>query len=263
MARVSKVLIWALIVCAFSVQALARTPCRGGINRERCEAFDLANALRTPLSVDDSKLQTRISISVAEQTAETIQGMIQELTKVQKIAKWSLGGAVLSKFLPSVQIPELKDLEKGVQSRVDAFKGAVSGLEGAVGSVSFDKPEQVAQAVEQTAVVANPVGAVEEQEAKERKKAFIQQSMLDLTARVLFYKSELQKLKQADTDAANSKSSNDTVGSMEVTVRMKDANNRIRALLEKIEAARLELTAIQNLQSADMLPEKTNVKEEH
>ena len=132
-----------------------------------------------------------------------------------------------------------------------------------MGSVSFDKPEQVAQAVEQTAVVANPVGAVEEQEAKERKKAFIQQSMLDLTARVLFYKSELQKLKQADTDAANSKSSNDTVGSMEVTVRMKDANNRIRALLEKIEAARLELTAIQNLQSADMLPEKTNVKEEH
>ena len=121
----------------------------------------------------------------------------------------------------------------------------------------------MAQAVEQTAVVANPVGAVEEQEAKERKKAFIQQSMLDLTARVLFYKSELQKLKQADTDAANSKSSNDTVGSMEVTVRMKDANNRIRALLEKIEAARLELTAIQNLQSADMLPEKTNVKEEH
>ena len=268
MTNIFNLLIIVFAFCGTMGRAYARPACRPEISRERCEQFDLINALRTPLLVDDTKLQRPGFISVVEQTGETVEALVQDLTKIQMLNKWSLKGALsgkLSNTLSSVEIPKLNDLETGLQSSVDAFKkdvvGSMTEVEKIEAAIDFTNPDQVALAVEQAAIVANPIGALEEQSAQERKEAFIQQSILDLTARVLFYKSELQKLKQADTDASNSNSSKDTVGTMEVSIRIKDANNRIRALLEKIEAARLELAAIQNLQSADMLPKKVYVVE--
>ncbi len=226
----------------------------------RCELWDLLNVLVTPLPVNDGSSMGALTVTQIQQVIESVEAGIQNVTKELKLQKWSAMGSNLSKKLSEVSVPKMEDFTKGSETAVEAFKGQFAGKTLSTGNVDFTGDKDVSKAVEEVAVVSNPVDSAERQAEIERKNAFIQQAVLDLSARILFYKSELAELKAADSSAQSTSGSGDTTGSHDISMQMKDANARVQALQEKVTAARLELLAIQNLKAAKPVQEKINVK---
>ena len=222
-----------------------------------CIAFDIANAKITPLPVFDMQASTGLVMDDVEQTEETLKAAFQYAKKQLMMRKWSIAGYVLRKVLNVFVMPKVVDMTKGSMSYVDAYRNRVNGI--VLPVVDFLHNSQIARTVEKIAIVSNPRTSAERLAEKERKDAFIQQSVLDLVARTLYYKSELEKLKQTDTAMQVANGTADTIGTVHVAMQIKEVQERIQGLEEKILAARIELQAIKNLQAA--VPITSRIKE--
>lgn len=249
--KLKKILLCALCSTSFTVFVNAKPA-----NALICELWDLLNVLVTPLPTVDSSTDLSALFAQLEQVLQTVESFneVDEYkNKLEKLSK----NVSLSTSIPQVEVPELKSVTKGAQTIVDAYKGSVPGIETI--SVDFAKKGQVAKAVSDAAVVANPVGNVEEQAATERKNAYIQQATIDLLADVLVAKKTLSDLKAADTDAQGSSSSGDTAGVIHVAARMKDYENQVQTLEQKIKALQNLREGINALKKADPLKDEIKV----
>lgn len=249
--KLKKILLCALCSTSLTVFMNAKPA-----NALRCELWDLLNILVTPLpTVDNSTDLSALFVQLEQilQTIEAFNEVTEYTNKLEKLAK----GSSLSASIPQVKVPKLENVTKGAQTEVDAYKGSVPGVK--TTSVDFEKEGQVSKAVSAAAVVANPVGNVEEQAATERKNAYIQQATIDLVADVLLAKKMLQQLKQADSNAQGSSSSGDTAGVIHVAARMKDYENQVQTLEQKIKALQNLREGINALKEADPVKEEIKV----
>ena len=221
-----------------------------------CELWDLLNALVTPLPTVDSGTDLSSLFANLQQVLQTVESVSEVMEYENKLTKLSEGGSVASS-LNQVQVPALENTTKGSETSVDAYKGTVPGVQ--VPGVNFEQNNQTEQAVMKTAVVANPVGEAETIAAEERKNAFIQQARIDLLSDLLVAKKKLAELKQSDSQAQGASSSSDTVGGNDVSITMKDFENQVQALEQKIVAMRNLREGIAALKTADTVQEDINV----
>ena len=249
--KLKKVLLCAL--CSTSLAVAVAKPA----NALRCELWDLLNVLVTPLPTVDSSTNIAALFAQLEQILQTVEAFNEVKEYTNKLEKLSKNMSSLSTSLSQVTVPSLESVETGIQTTVDAYKGSVPGLKTLV--VNFEKEEQVTDAISKTAVVADPVGAVEEQVVKERKDAFIQQATIDLMADVLVAKKTLADLKNADANAQASSSTGDTAGVIHVAARMKDYENQVQTLEQKIKALQNLREGINALKTLDTI--KSEVSE--
>ena len=91
---------------------------------------------------------------------------------------------------------------------------------------------------------------MEELALKEKRDAFIQQAFIDLHADVLVAKRKLADLKKSDSDAQNSSSTTDTNGNDSLVIRMKNFENQVQVLEQKILAMRVTFEGLRDLKSA-------------
>ena len=222
-----------------------------------CAAWNKVNKLVTPLSTIDSALDTNTTILGLQQVLQTMASILEVVEYERKLEKLSADISSLSDNLKQVNVLELKNTVKGAETSVDAYKGTVPDIK--TTNVDFEKGDQIANAITQTAVVANPVGNVEELAAKERKDAYIQQATIDLLSDLLVAKKKLAGLKQSDSQGQGSSSSEDTVGAIHVKVQMNDFENQVQALEHKIQAMRNVREGIRSLKNADTVKEEINV----
>ena len=245
-----------ILLCALCSTSLGMCVNVKPANALRCALWDVLNSNVTPLPTEDRSTNTSALMAQLEQVLQTVES-VNELTeytnKLEKLAK----GSSLSASISQVTVPKLENITKGAQTAVDAYKGNVPGVETA--TVDFEKEGQVAAAVSDVAVVSNPLGDIEEQVAKERKNAYIQQATIDLLADVLVAKKTLADLKQADSNAQSSSSSGDTVGVIHVAARMKDYENQVQTLEHKIKALQNLREGINALKKADPLKDEISV----
>ena len=193
----------------------------------------------------------------AEQVSETMESELLLAEKISKEEKLSTTGSNVSRDLDNFGVPEAEDSEKGTDTSVDVYKGKAKDVPTKV--VDFKKENEVEKVVMDAVVVANPITASERKATEERKAAYIQQSTLDIVARVLYYKNELNKLEETLHEMHEVSGEGDTIGVHEISIRMKDANQRIQALQEKVLASRLELQGIKNLKSAKPVEQKIDI----
>ena len=188
-----------------------------------------------------------------------VASMYHKSLKDVKVNKFSsLGRTKISRKLSKYTVPNIKDYENGTESAVDAYKGRMQGLETRV--VDFKDDKQTADVLKEAIVVSKAVTHGEQVAERERKEAFVQQSILDLLARVLYYKTELNKLRDMDAEMEASLGMNDTIGNLDISERMKDANERIQALQEKILAMRLEVQSIKNFKASKYISHDISIQ---
>lgn len=246
-----------LLLCFLCSTSLGMVVNAKPANAIICELWDLLNVLVTPLPTVDNSTDLSALFAQLEQIIQTVESTIEVTEYMNKLEKLSESTSSLASSISQVKVPELENVTKGVQTTVDAYKGMVPGLDTA--SVDFEKEGQVKDAVAKAAVVANPIGNVEEQAAQERKEAYIQQATIDLLADVLVAKKTLADLKQADSDAQASSSSSDTVGVIHVAARMKDYETQVQTLEQKIKALQNLREAINGLKTAETVKEEISV----
>lgn len=197
------------------------------------------------------------TVENSEQVSETIESEFLLAEKRSKMEKLSTTGPDVSRDLENFGVPVVEDSEKGTDTSVDVYKGKAKDVPTKV--VDFKQEDEVEKVVMDAVIVANPITASERKAAEERKAAYIQQSTLDIVARVLYYKNELNKLRDTLHEMHEVSGEGDTVGVHEISIQMKDANQRIQALQEKILASRLELQGIKNLKNAQPVEQKINI----
>ena len=164
----------------------------------------------------------------------------------------------ISRTLNKYTVPEIEDYKTGSDSAVDAYRGKMPGMDAS--TVDFEDDKETTDVLKDAIVVATGISPAEKTVEKERKNAFIQQSILDLLARVLYYKTELNKLRDLDAEIQSTLGLGDTVGTFDVSERMKDADARVQALEEKILAMRIEVQAIKNFTQVDAVNQDINVQ---
>jgi len=228
-----------------------------------CIVFDYINARVTPLSVSDPPTKQSSSVTTLQQclqTIETIKEWQEYVDKIQKLRAEAAGLiGNLKQEIEAVKVTDIESTTKGTQTLIDGFKGKAPDVAGGV--VDFEDAATTEQAISKVAVVADPVGAVEDLALKERKDAFIQQSFIDLHADILVAKAKLADLKKSDSDAQGSSSTPDTNGNDSLVIRMKNFENQVQVLEEKIQSMRIVLEGIKNLKSAKTLKEEVSVGE--
>lgn len=222
-----------------------------------CAIWEKINEDITPLPTIDEALDNNANFVALQQVLQTIAATLEVIEYERKLEKLSESISSLSDNLKQVNVLELKNTVKGVETFVDAYKGTVPDVKTA--NVDFEKGDQVSNAITQTAVVANPVGNVEELAAQERKDAYIQQATIDLLSDLLVAKKKLSGLKQSDSQGQGSSSSEDTVGAIHVKIQMNDFENQVQALEHKIQAMRNVREGIRSLKNADTVKEEINV----
>ena len=188
------------------------------------------------------------TVENAEQVVETVKSGLQLVEKTKKMQKLSQTGPDIARSLQKFEVPEITDFKKGTETSVDVYKGQAKDVPTRV--VDFQSKKDVEKAVTDAVVVSNPITTAERKAAEERKSAFIQQSTLDIVARTLYYKNELNKLRETLLAIQTTSGNEDTAGVHEISIQIKDANQRIQALQEKVLASRVELQALRNLKNA-------------
>ena len=221
-----------------------------------CELWDILNALVTPLPVNDSATNVNTLMTQLQQILQTVESTNEKDAYINKVKKLASGNDTLSAFISQVPVPQIENATSGATGLIDAFKGKLEG----VGSVvNFEKADQIKNALNKAAVVSNPIDDVERLAEDEKKRAFIQQTKIELLADVLVLKKKLAELKQADTQAQNSSSSQDTNGIMNLAIRMKDFENQVQILEQDLAAKHNVLESIRLLQEADPVLEEIPV----
>ena len=261
------------ILCTFMLYSAVSLPAMAqsvdpvhGMEREQnkfkkkkppCWVIDLANVIVTPLPIADKYTDKSSTLENVQQGWQTIESLLEVIQYYEKLAKLSIKDTTLAQKINQVKVTALELPKMGSETVVDAFKGAVADVK--TPNVNFEKSEQTQKAVTATAVVANPVGAEEEQAVKERKAAFIQQAQIDLLSDVLVAKQKLADLKQSDTEAQNASSTKDSIGTVNINIQVKNFENQVQALEQSIAAMRNTREGILNLKAAKTQKEEVSV----
>ena len=222
-----------------------------------CLAIDAANVIVTPMPIKDGETEKQVLVTSNEGIMNDLKSFIQLLKYLEKLRKLSLNPASLAQDIEKVGVASLESATKGSQTIVDGFKGTVPGI--AAKEVNFEKADSTEDAITKVAIVANPVGSVEETVVNERRAAFIQQSLINLHADLLVAKGKLNKLKESDTSAQSSSSTGDTIGTVNIVNRMKNYENEVQSIQEGITAMRNVLEGIKALKAAKTLSENVEV----
>ena len=104
-------------------------------------------------------------------------------------------------------------------------------------------------------LVSQAVGSVEENLKKIQRKQYEQQNVIDVMAKVLYYKKELEDLQETMSQISAASSSPDSAGAVAVPAEFMAVKNKIKALQMKITATRQTLKGMQGQMSAEPLKE--------
>lgn len=231
-----------------------------------CAAIDVANVLVTPLPIVDPKTDRDTLMTASESITNNFEALLQLIKYIEKMRKLSLNPFSLMQDIDITKVTPIKNVTSGAQTIVDGFKGNMpkipSDLEGFV-MANFEKHESTEDAIEKIAVTANPVGSVEKIVVQERRDAFIQQAIIDLHADILVAKKKLADLKESDSEAQDSSSTGDTIGTLNMSIQMKNYENQVQALEQNLKTMRITLEGIKNLRSASMITESADSETEN
>ncbi|MBP5534085.1 MAG: hypothetical protein J6Y03_01085 [Alphaproteobacteria bacterium] len=222
-----------------------------------CLAIEALDKLVNPLPIVDGGSDEKALVTASEGVMNDLKSFTELLKYLEKLRKLALNPFSLAQDIEKVGVTSIENVTKGSQTVIDGFKGAAPGI--VAGTVDFKNTESTKDAINKVAVVANPVGNVEKTVVKERRAAFIQQSLIDLHADILVAKDKLAKLKEADTSAQDSSSTDDTIGNLNVAIRMNSWENQVQDLEKDLAYKRMILEGIRNLKSADVLGEEVQV----
>ncbi len=220
-------------------------------------SFPILDALITPLPVFDAGTFGGLSSSYMQQIEEAIKAYKQKLEKVKEQAKLFMNETDLSSNpLQRYLVNQPETAQKGSETPIDAFKA--TGKENIDGGVTSDTNVDLTDAASlekaiEPILVSQAVGSVEENLKKIQRKQYEQQNVIDVMAKVLYYKKELEDLQETMSQISAASSSPDSAGAVAVPAEFMAVKNKIKALQMKITATRQTLKGMQGQMSAEPL----------
>lgn len=222
-------------------------------------SFPILDALITPLPVFDAGTFGGLTSSYMQQIEEAIKAHKQKLEKMKEQLKLFMNELDLSSSpLQRYLVNQPKTAQSGSETPIDAFKA--TGKEnidgGAISDTNVDltNAASLEQAIEPI-LVSQAVGSIEENLKKIQRKQYEQQNVIDVLAKTLYYKKELEDLQKTMSQISAASSTSDSAGAVAVPAEFMAVKNKIKALQMKITATRQSLKGMQGQMSAEPLKE--------
>ncbi len=221
--------------------------------------FPILDALITPLPVFDAGTFGGLSSSYMQQIEEVIKSHKQKIEKMKEQLKLfenevDLSSSPLQRYL----VNQPKTAQRGSETPIDAFKATgKENIDGGLISdsdVDLTNPSSLEKAIEPI-LVSQAVGSVEENLKKIQRDQYEQQVVIDVLAKTLYYKKELEDLQNTMSQISAASSTADSAGAVAVPAEFMAVKNKIKALQMKITATRQSLKGMQGQMSSDPLKE--------